>query len=208
MKFTIVTQWVRIPPVQSLNQTTGDWHRGALTDTSRGVTPLEYSGRAICAKNDASGDSPCRASPDMGRVAPGPRRVLVGTAHFAALFRPPEPDRDCRRTVLRALDGLSRGPGVPGRGMGVDGGRGRSGEPAGTAGGADPRGETRGAGDSAGHAAGVRVVPDPLELRHDRPGTRANALKALPQHHLEQVLGIQSTGVALAGHALLAGLLP
>src|SRR5712692_7544611 len=48
---------------------------------------------------------------------------------------------------------------------------------------------------------------DELWLRKYRED-RANALKALPQHHLQQVLGIQSTGEALAGHALLAALLP
>src|SRR5262249_32769875 len=37
---------------------------------------------------------------------------------------------------------------------------------------------------------------------------RANALKSLSQHHLEQVLGIQCTGEAFAGQTLLAGVLP
>ncbi len=36
---------------------------------------------------------------------------------------------------------------------------------------------------------------------------RANALKLLSQQYLEQVVGIESAREALAGHALLAGLL-
>ena len=36
---------------------------------------------------------------------------------------------------------------------------------------------------------------------------RANALKVLTQQHFEQVVGVQGTGEALAGHAFGAGLL-
>ncbi|MGE0821766.1 MAG: hypothetical protein AB7G75_34070, partial [Candidatus Binatia bacterium] len=41
-----------------LNQTTEDWHRDALADTSRVVRPLNPSARSFCAKSDDSGYSP------------------------------------------------------------------------------------------------------------------------------------------------------
>src|SRR5262249_48053666 len=51
-------------------------------------------------------------------------------------------------------------------------------------------------------------VPAGKMLAHLTGNIRANALKSLSQHHLEQVLGIQCTGEAFAGQTLLAGVLP
>src|SRR5712691_8155941 len=110
-----------------LNQTTGDWHRDALADTSRVVRLLNQSARSFCAKNDDRGYSPCGASPLVGRDAPCSIRVSVGVAHFATLCCPADPDRDCHRAVLFALHRLSRGQGVPGRATEVGKGRGEDG---------------------------------------------------------------------------------
>src|SRR5262249_16648243 len=68
-----------------LNQTTGDWHRGALADTSRVVTPLNPSARTSCAKNDDSGYSPSGASPHTSRGAPCSVWLSAGSTHFATL---------------------------------------------------------------------------------------------------------------------------
>ena len=55
-----------------LNRTTGDWHRGTLTGTSRVVTALNPPARTLCAKSDDTRSSPGGASPDAGRGAPRP----------------------------------------------------------------------------------------------------------------------------------------
>src|SRR5262245_14742789 len=98
-----------------LNQTTGDWHRGALADTSRVVKRLEQSARTSCAQNDDSGYPPCGASPDAGRPAAGPVWLPAGHAPAAAGCRGSDADRDCRRAVLFALQRLPGGQSVPGR---------------------------------------------------------------------------------------------
>ena len=58
--------------VMRLNRTTGDWHRGTLTGTSRVVTALNPPARTLCAKSDDTRSSPGGASPDAGRGAPRP----------------------------------------------------------------------------------------------------------------------------------------
>ena len=45
--------------VDSLNRTTGDWHRGALADRSRVVTLLEQTARVYRAENNDSGYTAC-----------------------------------------------------------------------------------------------------------------------------------------------------
>jgi hypothetical protein len=99
---------------KKLNRTTGDWHRGALADTSRVVTPLKQSVRSFCADNDDSGYSPCRASPHAGRIAPRPLWLPVGAAPPAPVCRRPHAQRGRRRTLLLALKRVSGGSGVPG----------------------------------------------------------------------------------------------
>jgi TolB-like protein/cytochrome c-type biogenesis protein CcmH/NrfG len=159
--------------VGRLNRTTGDWHRGALADTSKVVRLCEYSARSFCDENNDSGSSPRRASPHPDRAAPCPVWLSAGLAHFAAVRRPTEPDRDCRRAVLFPLHRLSRGQGVSRRaGGGEGGGRGdRPGAPAPATDGALARAAAFGAGHSAQRAASVWVVSHAVELRHDCPGT-------------------------------------
>src|SRR5713101_7818198 len=91
---------IRFTRGQRLNQNTGDWHRGALTDTARVVTPLEQSARTFCADNDDSGYSPCGASLHAGRTAAGSLWLLVGPALVAAVCRGPLSDGNCGCAVL------------------------------------------------------------------------------------------------------------
>ena len=76
---------------QTLNQTTGDWHRDTLADRSRVVTPLLQPTRSFCAQNNDSGALSSRASPDALCRPPRPVWVFVGPPHSPALRSTAEP---------------------------------------------------------------------------------------------------------------------
>src|SRR5262249_30214188 len=110
----LVTHSVTQRRKSALNQTLGDWHRGALADRAMVARPSVPSVRTSCAENDDSG-YPCgRASPHGGRVAPRPLWLLAAPAPAGAGCGGAHTQRDRCCTVLFPLQCLSGGQSVLG----------------------------------------------------------------------------------------------